>query len=78
MLDRRLRALLHDLEQLAPEDQQHLADQIEEWLDDREWRRILNEPGPDVLYETAVEEIRRGETQPLKPEDFEAESCSCG
>ena len=72
MLDRRLQALLHDLEQLAPEDQQHLADQIEEWLDDREWRRILNEPGPDALYETAVEEIRRGETQPLKPEDFGA------
>jgi hypothetical protein len=74
MLDRRLQELLRDLEQLAPEDQQHLADQIEEWLDDLEWRRVLNEPGPDALFEAAVEEIRRGETQPLRPEDFEAEA----
>ncbi len=71
MLDERLQALLHNLEQLPAQDQQRLADQIEEWLDSIEWTRILNEPGPDALYEAAMEEIRQGETQPLKPEDFE-------
>jgi len=71
MLDERLQALLHDLEQLPVQDQQRLADQIEEWLDSIEWDRILNEPGPDALYEAAIEEIRQGQTQPLRPEDFE-------
>jgi hypothetical protein len=71
MLDERLQALLHDLEQLPAQDQQRLADQIEEWLDSIEWARVLNEPGPDALYEAAMEEIRKGETQPLKSEDFE-------
>jgi hypothetical protein len=71
MLDERLQALLHDLEQLPAQDQQRLADQIEEWLDSVEWTRILNEPGPDALYEAAIEEIRQGQAQPLKSEDFD-------
>lgn len=71
MLDQRLQALMHDLEQLPSQDQQRLADQIEEWLDAIEWTRILNEPGPDALYEAALEEMRQGKTEPLKPEDFE-------
>lgn len=70
MLDERLRALFADLEHLTAQDQEQLADQIEQWLDDHEWRRVLNEPGPDALYDAALEEIRRGETQPLGPEDF--------
>jgi hypothetical protein len=70
MLDTRLQALLHDLEQLTLEDQQQIADQLEQWLDDLEWRRVLNEPGEDALYDAAIAEIRRGETQPLRPEDF--------
>lgn len=74
MLDERLQSLLHNLEQLAPQDQQHLADQLEQWLDDVEWRRVLNEPGPDALYDAATEEIRLGETQPLRPEDFAEEA----
>jgi hypothetical protein len=73
MLDQRLQALLQDLEQLTPGDQQQLADQIEQWLDDLEWKRVLNEPGPGALYEAAVEEIQRGETQPLRLEDFTEE-----
>lgn len=71
MLDDRLQALLHDLGQLPAQDQQRLADQIEEWLDAIEWVRVLNESEPDALYEAAIEEIRKGETHPLKPEDFE-------
>lgn len=70
MLDVRLQALLHDIEQLTPRDQQQLADQLEEWLDDREWRRVLNEPGQDALYEAAREEMRQGETLPLQSKDF--------
>ncbi len=60
MLDERLQALLHNLEQLPEQDQQRLADQIEEWLDSIEWARILNEPGPDALYEAALEEFVKG------------------
>jgi hypothetical protein len=71
MLDERLQALLQDLEQLPPQDQQRLADHIEEWLDRNEWARVLSEPGPDALYEAALEEMRQGKTEPLKPEDFE-------
>jgi hypothetical protein len=74
MLDERLQTLLHELEQLDPQDQQRLADQLEAWLDDLEWRRVLNEPGPDELYEAAVEEMRQGQTQPLRPEDFAEEA----
>jgi hypothetical protein len=74
MLDERLQALLRNLERLTPQDQQQLADQIEQWLNDIEWRRILNEPGPDALYEAAVEEIRRGETEPLQQKDFAGEA----
>ena len=70
MLDERLRALFTDLEHLTAQDQQQLADQIEQWLDDREWRRVLNEPSPDALYDAAMDEIRRDETRPLQPEDF--------
>ena len=58
MLDARLQALLHDLPHLDPHNQQRLADQLEAWLDDMEWRRVLNEPGPDALYEAALEEMR--------------------
>ncbi|MGH2514654.1 MAG: hypothetical protein ACRDHP_03280 [Ktedonobacterales bacterium] len=74
MLNERLQTLLHNLEHLTAQDQQQLADQLEEWFDDLEWRRILNEPSPDALYEAAINEIRRGETQPLRPEDFEDEA----
>ncbi|HEY7834604.1 MAG TPA: hypothetical protein VIG30_13595 [Ktedonobacterales bacterium] len=73
MLDARLRSLLADLEHLTAQDQQVLADQIEQWLDDHEWRRVLNEPGPDALYDAALEEMRQGETLPLRPEDFAEE-----
>ena len=73
MLDQRLQTLVQDLEQLTPEDQQQIADRIEQWLDDLEWRRVLNEPGSDTLYEAAVEEMQRGETQPLRLEDFAEE-----
>ena len=58
------------LEQLPPKDQQRLADQMEAWLDDIEWRRVLNEPGHDALYDAAMDEIRKGEKKPLRPEDF--------
>jgi hypothetical protein len=74
MLDERLQTLIHDLEALPFEDQQRLADQIEQWLDDIEWHRVLNEPGPDALYEAALEEMRRSETKPLQPEDFAEEA----
>ncbi|MBF6590143.1 MAG: hypothetical protein IVW57_06370 [Ktedonobacterales bacterium] len=63
MLDERLQALLHDLEHLPSQDQQRLADQIEEWLDTIEWARILHAPGPDALYEAALEEMRQGTTE---------------
>ena len=45
MLDERLQALLRDVEQVTPHDQRQLADQLEEWLEDIEWRRAANEPG---------------------------------
>lgn len=74
MLNERLQAIMHDLEQLEPHDQQQLADQIEQWLVDIEWRRVLNEPGPDALYDAALEEVRQGRTRPLRPEDFAEEA----
>ena len=74
MLDERLQAIMHDLERLAPHDQQQLADQIEQWLEDIEWARVVNESGPDALYEAALEELRQGRTQPLRPEDFAEEA----
>lgn len=74
MLDERLQGLLQHLKQLAPDQQQQLAERIEEWLDELEWQRILNESGPDALYEAAIEEIQRGETRPLHPEDFAEEA----
>ncbi|WIG59508.1 MAG: hypothetical protein OJF49_002255 [Ktedonobacterales bacterium] len=70
MLDERLQGLLQHLEQLAPDQQQRLADYIEEWLDELEWQRILNEPGPDALYEAAIKEMQLGETHPLRRWDF--------
>ena len=74
MIDARLRALLDDIERLTAQDQQALADRIEQWLDELEWRRVLDQPGPDALYDAAMEEIRRGETKPLRPEDFAEEA----
>lgn len=62
---------MRDVEQLPEEKQQELADQIQEWLDDLAWKHVLNEPEPDALYEAAVEEMQRGETLPLRAEDFE-------
>lgn len=56
-----------------PQDQRQLADQLEEWLEDIEWRRVTNESGPDALYEQAMEEIRVGKTRPLHPDDFAEE-----
>jgi hypothetical protein len=72
-LDERLPAVIHDLEQLAPQDQLQLADHIEQWLEDLEWRRVLNEPGPDALYDAAREEMHQGQTQPLPPKDLAEE-----
>jgi hypothetical protein len=63
---------MRDLEQLDPHDQQRLADQIEQWLEDIEWRRVLNEPCPDALYDAALEEIRQERTQPLGARDVYA------
>jgi hypothetical protein len=65
-----LQAIIHNFEQLAPQDQLQLADHIEQWLEDVEWRRVVNEPGPDALYDAAREEMRQGQTRPLRPEDF--------
>lgn len=74
MLQERLQALMRDLERLAPDDQQRLVDQIEQWLEAIEWDRVLNEDGPDALYDAARDEMRQGRTQPLRPEDFAEEA----
>jgi hypothetical protein len=74
MLDERLQALLRVVEQLSPQDQLFLADQLEEWLEGVEWRRVANEPGPDALDEAAIEEVRQGATKPPRPDDFSNES----
>jgi hypothetical protein len=73
MLDEHLQAMIHDLEQLAPQDQLQLADHIEQWLEDLEWQRVLNEPGPGALYDGARDDMRQGQTQPLRPEDWAKE-----
>ncbi|HKV85549.1 MAG TPA: hypothetical protein VJN88_13400 [Ktedonobacterales bacterium] len=74
MLDKRLQAILRDVEQLTPRDQQQLADHLEEWLKDIEWRRVLNDASPDAVYEEAVAEIRQGVTKPLHDDDFADEA----
>jgi hypothetical protein len=66
MLDERLHALLNELQRLALRDQQHLAAQIEIWLDNLKWQRLLNEQRPDALYDAALDEMRRGEIRPLQ------------
>lgn len=76
MLDERLRVLLRDLELLTRQDQQQLADHLEEWLEDMEWKRVANDPGPDALDEAAVEEMRQGRTKPLRSEDFAVNASS--
>jgi hypothetical protein len=70
VIDESLHTLLQSLEQLTPEDQQRLADQIEEWPDNIEWTRVLNEPGHDALYDAAMDEIRQGEMRLLHLEEL--------
>jgi hypothetical protein len=63
-----LEKALRRIETLSSEEQDALASQILETLDDEEaWSRQLNEK-PDVLRslaQEALEEHRRGETRPL-------------
>lgn len=74
MLGERLRALLRDLEKLTLQDQQRLADQIETWIANLEWQRLLNEEGPNALYEATLDEMRRSETRPLRLKELVEEA----
>ena len=65
MVDALRSAVEHAEQQLSEADQQHLAAQIEEWLDEQEWNEIVNsQEGRESLAQLiseAVARLARGE-----------------
>jgi hypothetical protein len=65
MLTERLKAALESAEQLPPETQDKLAEEIESAIDDAIWKVLLADPRSGPVLDQMIEEAKRGPLLPL-------------
>jgi hypothetical protein len=71
MLIDRLQAAVEHLSHLTPEQQEQLAEQIEEVLDEALWNAQFADPRSEAFFDELVADAQRGPLRPLPtPADF--------
>ena len=65
MLIERLQTAVDHLSQLAPEQQEKLAEQIEDILDEALWDAQFADPRAEDFFDKLVEDAQRGPLRPL-------------
>jgi hypothetical protein len=64
MITEHLKALLERIEQLPPEMQNKLADEIEDILDDAEWHTLLADPRSGPVLDDLIAQAKRSPKRP--------------
>lgn len=64
MVTERLKALVARAEQLSPEEQNRLADAIEDLLDDAEWHALLADPRSEAVLDRLIAEAKQSPRRP--------------
>jgi hypothetical protein len=80
MLIDRLQTAIEHLSQLTPEQQEQLAEQIEDILDEALWNTQFSDPRSEAFFDDLVADAQRGPLRPLPtPADLgDAESENSG
>lgn len=72
MLTDRLRTFVERVEQLPPEEQDRLLEQIEDALDDAQWHALLADPRSGPVLDDLIARARQSLKRPWPaPEDIE-------
>lgn len=64
MMTERMRALVERVEQLPPEEQNYIAEEIEETLDNAEWHALLADPRSETVLDTLIAEAKQSPKRP--------------
>lgn len=64
MMTEQLKALMERIEQLPPDAQKKLAEEIEDILDDAEWRALLSDPRSGPVLDELIAQARRSPRRP--------------
>ena len=64
MITEHLKALMERIEQLPPEMQNKLADEIEDILDDAEWHALLADPRSGPVLDDLIAQAKRSPKRP--------------
>jgi hypothetical protein len=59
MMTERFRAFIAKAEQLPPDEQDHLVDEIEDLLDNAEWHALLADPRSGPVLDELIAEAKR-------------------
>ena len=71
MITGRMKALMERIEQLPPEIQNKLAEEIEDILDDAEWHALLADPRSGPVLDDLIAQAKRSPKRPwLTPGDL--------
>ena len=64
MITERLKAFIERVEQLSPEQQEHLVDEIEDLLDDAEWRGLIADPRSGPVLDALIAQAKHAPKRP--------------
>lgn len=64
MITERMKTLIERIEQLPPELQAKLAEEIEDILDDAEWHTLLADPRSDSALDDLIAQAKRSPKRP--------------
>ena len=68
MITERLKAFIERVEQLPPEQQDHLIDEIEDLLDDAEWRGLIADPHSGPVLDGLIAQAKQSPKRPWPTE----------
>ena len=69
MITEHLKALMERIEQLPPEVQNKLAEEIEDILDDAEWHALLADPRSGPVLDDLIAQAKRSPKRPWPTPD---------
>ncbi len=64
MMTDRFRALVERVEQLPPDEQNQIAEEIEETLDNAEWHALLADPRSEAVLDALLAEAKQSPKRP--------------
>jgi hypothetical protein len=64
MITERLKAFIERAEQLPPDQQDHLVDEIEDLLDDAEWHGLIADPRSGPVLDALIAQAKQSPKHP--------------